>query len=89
VTVRFVLSQGNRRVAVIPDAPLRPSQAYTLVASGLRDVHGATVTVPDTRSPRAATRPSYDIDRLTFSFPTSRGWCRAATPAPSRPAAIC
>ena len=75
-------------MAVIPEAPLLPATLYTLQASNLRDVQGAAVSVPETGfTTRSDTTPSYDIDRLKFSFPDEQGMVQVTAAPGSFPPA--
>lgn len=86
LALRPVLSGSGRVLALVPQARLEPATLYTLRAAGLTDIYGGLVSVPATAfTTKAEVPPSYDTNKLSFSFPDERGNVRVKAPAGSLP----
>ncbi len=71
VEARFVLSQGNTMVAVVPKAVLNEATQYTLEAISLKNAFGAPVTVPRvTFTTRSYEAPVFSSN-LGFTLPNA------------------
>jgi hypothetical protein len=86
VSLRFVFSAGNTKLAVFPQTALQPSTQYTFQASGIANSFGGLISVPTISFTTVAiTPPTYNTDALVFSMPDQNGNVQISAPANSFP----
>jgi hypothetical protein len=87
VTLRFVYSAGNTRLAIFPQVALQPSTLYTFQASGLANALGGLISVPTISfTTLAIIPPAYNTKSLVFAMPDQNGNVAISAPANSFPA---
>jgi hypothetical protein len=87
VTLRFVYSLGNTKLAVFPQNALLASTQYTFQASGIANALGGLISVPTISFTTAAiTVPTYNTNALVFGMPDQSGNVSITAPAASFPA---
>jgi hypothetical protein len=86
LAVRVELAASGASVAVIPEAQLLAGTAYTLQASGSKDVYGQVVVVPATTfTTKVEAPPSYDTGKIDFSMPDADGVVTISMPPGTLP----
>jgi hypothetical protein len=86
VAVRLVLSASARTLALIPQARLAADARFRVQVSGLADIYGGAVVVPQaTFVTKADAAPVYDVEKLVVSFPDQDGFATLRGPAGTLP----
>ena len=82
----FVLSNSGTVLSFAPQKNLDPATQYTVQVSGLADIFGGAVIVPQsTFTTKAVAPPNFDPNAITFSFPDANGNIHVSAPAGSLP----
>ena len=82
----FVLSSSGTVLSFAPQKNLDPATQYTVQVSGLADIFGGAVIVPQsTFTTKAVAPPNFDPNAITFSFPDANGNIHVSAPAGSLP----
>ncbi|HET7720714.1 MAG TPA: Ig-like domain-containing protein, partial [Acidimicrobiales bacterium] len=86
VAVQVELAASATTVGVIPQAQLAPGTLYTFQASGIKDVYGEVVLVPETSfTTKVEVPPSYDTNKIEFSMPDADGQVAITMPPGTLP----
>ena len=86
IPVRLVLSASGRTLALVPQARLEANARFRVRATGLTDVYGGAVIVPQaTFVTKADEAPVYDVMKLVVSFPDADGFVTLRGPAGTLP----
>jgi hypothetical protein len=82
----FVLSNSGTVLSFAPQKNLDPATQYTIHVSGLADIFGGAVIVPQsTFTTKAVAPPNFNPNAITFSFPDANGNIHVSAPAGSLP----